>query len=442
MKPLLTALFVLALAAPAQAHFIWIVPTKASIAQMVFSDELAPDANVPITKIAKTEVVAYAGGKLANVQKREEKDHYLLVTLNNLAPLEYTAVCQYGVAGKKGDPYLLNYYAKATIGKEAKLPADFKRKAMPLEIVEPKPGQFHVLWQGKSTSEAELTAIVPGETESRTLKANKDGAFELGAMPNVAGLVGLRAKLVEKKEGELDGSKYKEVRHYSTWTFAVRGKGKEKAEAPPKADPAATNLLADARAARAVWNNFPGFTSDLVVNVNGKIAKGTADVASSGKLTLKLDADEGVRDWTRRTLASLISHRMPGNAEDTPCAFIDNIEQHPSGRAIRVLNDELHSSYRIRDRQIIEVNRAMKDSRFTITVLENQWTKEKQYLPTSYVVNTWDLKSNALVSSIAHHNTWTRIGAFDLPATVRVVNAKANELDNRLLTFSNHQLVK
>ena len=28
-------------------------------------------------------------------------------------------------------------------------------------------------------------------------------------------------------------------------------------------NPEATKLLADARAARAIWNNFPGFTADL-----------------------------------------------------------------------------------------------------------------------------------------------------------------------------------
>ncbi len=209
-----------------------------------------------------------------------------------------------------------------------------------------------------------------------------------------------------------------------------------------KPDSVATKLLADARAGRAVWNNFPGFSADLDINVNGKIAKGKLAVAASGKLALKLEADDGVKEWTRRTLASLVSHRLPGTAEDTPCAFIDSVAQHPAGRAIKVLNDELHSSYRIRDGQIIEVNRALKDTRFTITVLENTWNKEKQYLPVSYVVNTWDLKTNALVNSVAHHNTWTRIGAFDLPKTVRSVNAKADQLDNRLVTFSNWQLAK
>ena len=214
------------------------------------------------------------------------------------------------------------------------------------------------------------------------------------------------------------------------------------AQNAPPADPAATKLLADARAARAAWKNFPGFTADLEANVNGKIAKGQLHVEAGGKVALKLDADDDTKAWARREIVSLVNHRLPGSTEETPCAFVDKVEQHPSGRAIQVLNDELHSSYRIRDRQVIEVNRVTKEIRFTITVLENTSNKDKQYLPVSYVVSSWDVKTKALVSSTAYHNTWTRVGSFDLPATLRMVSAKTGPLDNRLLTFTYLQLAK
>ena len=445
MKRILALFTVLALAVPAQAHFIWLAPQKNGSVQMVFSDSLEPDANVPITKIAQAQVFARDAKGTLDVKKTEAKDHYLLEASSKLDGHEVGGVCVYGVLAKKGDPYLLNYYAKTSIGRRAKadkVPAGWSK--LPLEILELAPGKFVVHYQGKPASEVELIALLPGD-ESRELTQKKDGSFDLGKVP-AAGWIGMRARYIEKKEGELKGAKYKEIKHYSTWTFEV---GNAKPVSLPvvfqgdaKADPAATKLLADARAARAVWKDFPGFTSDLDINVNGKVAKGKLDVASTGKVNLTVEAGEDAKAWARREISSLVSHRLPGGSLDTPCAFIDTNDAHPSGRAIRVLNDELHSSYRIRDRQIMEVNRAMKDTRFTITVLENKWNKEKQYLPVSYVVSTWDLKSNTLVSSSAHHDTWTRIGSFDLPVTVRVVNAKAGQLDNRLLTFSNLQLVK
>jgi hypothetical protein len=137
----------------------------------------------------------------------------------------------------------------------------------------------------------------------------------------------------------------------------------------------------------------------------------------------------------------VVGHRLPGTASlDTPCAFADDVKEHPLGRAIRVLNDEFHSSYRVRDREIIEVNRHMESSRFTITVMENRFNEEKKILPACYVVNTWDGKTNALKSSQTFHQTWQRVGAFDLPLTVTVVTATAGKQEARSLKLSDWKL--
>jgi hypothetical protein len=204
-------------------------------------------------------------------------------------------------------------------------------------------------------------------------------------------------------------------------------------------DPAATKLLADARAARAVWKEFPGFTADITVNHEGTVHKGTTAVTSQGKVTVKLDANEDLQSWTRREIASQVAHRMPAaESLKTPCAFLDAKDQHhPLGRAIRVLNDELHSVYRIRDNQVIEVNRTGKDMRFTITVLESIRTKENQSLPASYVVDSWDPKTGQLISSVAEHATWQRIGGFDMPRSLLIVKTTSKERDSRLISFSN-----
>src|SRR5262249_40018242 len=201
---------------------------------------------------------------------------------------------------------------------------------------------------------------------------------------------------------------------------SVRGKGGGWGEAggkADKADPAATQLLAEARAARALWENFPGFTADVEVNLDGQVTRGRVEVSPKGKLAVTLEGKD-VKDaetWLKRELGSTVGHRMGGGPTDTPCAFADEDVQNPLGRAVRVLNDEFHSSYRIRDRQIVVVNRQMEDERFTITVLENRVNEDKQYLPACFVVNTWDAKSGVLRSAAAYHHTWQRVGKFDLP---------------------------
>jgi hypothetical protein len=218
--------------------------------------------------------------------------------------------------------------------------------------------------------------------------------------------------------------------------FVPIAKAEEKKE-----DAAATKLLADARAARAEWVKFPGFEADIVVNLDGKIAKGRVEVSAKGEVTVKLPNADEAEKWAKRQLASLVGHRLSdgGGGTDTPCAFADNVTDHPLGRAVVVLNDEFHSSYRIRDRQVIEVNRSTKDTRFTITVMENRLNKKEKFLPVSYVVNTWDKKTDALVRSDTYFHTWLT-DFDDLPASLTVVSASAGKLEAKSITLSKHRV--
>jgi hypothetical protein len=210
----------------------------------------------------------------------------------------------------------------------------------------------------------------------------------------------------------------------------------------PKADPAATKLLADAIAARATWENFPGFAADVEINIDGKITKGTVSVDAKAKPTVQVD-DEAAKKWASNILASIVGHRLPSGGGDTPCAFADDDATHPLGRAIKVVgDDDFHSSYRIRDKQVIVVNRVMNTTRFTITVTENLLNAEKQQLPAHFVVNYWDNKTDALQRSEAHEQTWERIGRFDLPRTTTVVTASAGKQETRSLKLTNVRLLK
>src|SRR3954453_19851468 len=62
MHRTLACLLALALGTTAGAHFVFIVPDKdGSAARVVFSDDLSPDENVPVSKIAGTKLTLRAG---------------------------------------------------------------------------------------------------------------------------------------------------------------------------------------------------------------------------------------------------------------------------------------------------------------------------------------------------------------------------------------------
>jgi uncharacterized GH25 family protein len=448
----------LACAAPARAHFIWLLPSdpgaKTPAVRMIFSEDLQPDKPELLKKIGQTELFVRDGdGKTKTVKAELDKDA-LKAELPGAEFQEVAGVCKYGVLQRgKAEPFLLHYYAKTFVGYGAKTTPQVSAligKAwdlLPLEIVPVLPTEgdpkLRVLWHGKPLADAEVVILAPGAKKEVETKTDKDGLFGL-PKPKMYGPYCFRALHKETKEGELDGKKYKEARHYTTLILALAEAAQEKAsvqldelsEAKPAADAAATKLLTDARAARALYHNFPGFSADIEINLDGQVARGSVEVSDKGKVTLKVE-NANAEKWAKKTLASIVGHRLGGGPdEETPCAFADADMHHPLGRAIRVLNDEFHSSYRIRDRQVIVVNRSVPGSRFTITVMKNIQTKEKKFLPACYVVNTWDAKTDALTSSETHHQTWQRVGDFDLPRETLAVKATAGKLDSRSIKLS------
>ena len=446
MKRLTLALLALVLAAPAAwPHFVWIVPEDNGAARVIFSDSLKPDSADLMAKIAKSEVfVRDEAGKTSPLKWKDEKEAFRL-TPEAAGQVLLGSVTRYGVIQRgESEPFLLNYYAKAQLA--AKAPGAASKAAstpwekLPLEIVAAGPRKFAVLWQGKPLANAEVAILLPGEEKSAEAKADAKGEFAVP--PGKAGVYGLRAKHVEKTPGELDGKKYGEARNYTTFALNLPEAKADNAPAP-KEDPAASKMLKGARAARALWANFPGFTADAEVNFDGKTSKGAVRVDPAGKVTFS-GIDAAMEPWAKRSLASTVGHRIDESAErDTPCAFPDDNKDHPLGRTVRVLTDELHSSYRIRDNQIMEVNRQMRDTRFTISVVENRPNAEGKFLSVAFVVNYWNADNNDLTKSESHHQTWNRVGKFDLPVTTTVITSSKQPAElAQTLTLSNHRLLE
>jgi hypothetical protein len=484
MKRLATLALLLAVAAPVRGHFVWILPPQKAgqPARVVFSDGPWPDRPELLKKIASTELFFVdARGQTTPVKLSENKDAFDATLSSGAGAGWLGGICRYGVTQRgQAEPFLLLYYPKTVVGTGADGRAMHKAlepvcDKLPLQVVAGEGHAVRVLWQGKPLSGAEVAVSMPGQEKPVEGKTDANGNFAL-QKPAADGLIGIRVGHVENAAGELDGKKYKSVKHYATLTLpfdralakagpssnrdAANSNGTTQSE-----DPAATKLLADARAARANWENFPGFTADLEVNFDGKVEKGTVSVGHEGKVTINglvpgwpqatakvtnignakvvVEAgDTAFSAWAKRMLGSIVGHRLDDGSDlHTPCAFSDDVTDHPLGRAIRVLNDEFHSSYRIRDKQVIEVNRVMKDTRFTITVLENRLNAKNKYLPATYVVNYWDLKTGALQRAEAHHQTWQFVGRYDLPLGATVVTSLPDKQETKSLKLTNIRLI-
>ncbi len=429
-------------AAPASAHFVWVSVEKDSSGQPAahvwFSELAEPDTAELLDRIAAIQVTSRtAGGKPAAVAvtKHTQGSGGALVGAVPAGTPALSAHYKYGVITRGENTFLLQYSAKYLDAAAKDFALLSRDTSLPLDVVPQvadKGFTLQVLFQGKPAAGSEVVIFDPTAAQTDA-KADEAGKLSLTAAR--PGLYSIRAKWVVKQAGKEGDKEYPQVNYYGTLALRVPAANSQNAAALSAAD-----VLAKARDGRAVWNNFTGFEADLRIFAEGREQSGKITATADGQVTLaglELKDEKAILG----TLRSLVAHRLPGSSDDRG-TFADDDTQHPLGRLIKLDYDSaMASAYRIKDGVIREVNRQTDGGRFTISVFEVSRNAEGKYLPAYYAVNFWN-QDGSLRSSSTVHETWARVGAFDLPATHNAVFAGKGEHRNVSMTFSNYQLGK
>jgi hypothetical protein len=438
------AALLLAVASPAAAHFVWVSIEASSsgppTAHVWFSELAEPDSADLLDKIAAVKVWRRSSdGKSIDtaVAKQTKGEGGALVGKLPAGVTVLSAHINYGVLTRRDQTFLLHYHAKYLDMSASGWKALARDERLAFDIVPHATGKditLEVLFQGKPAAGAEIVVFDPTtkETEAKT-----DAAGRVVLPPTTRpGLYSIRAKWVVNMAGKEGDKEYAQVNHYTTLALRV-----PQSFATAKAAKTAGELIHAARDARATWNNFSGFEADLALFAEGREQKGRVQVGANGEVTLsgfELKDEKSLL----ATLRSLVGHRMPGGESDNHVSFADEPTDHPLGRLIKLDYDSaMASAYRIKDDVIREVNRQTESGRFTISVFDVNRNAEGKYLPGFYTVSFWD-KDGTLRSTNTVHETWVRVGDFDLPQTHCAVFTGNNERRNTSMKFSNHQLLK
>ncbi|HEV3118866.1 MAG TPA: DUF3386 family protein [Gemmataceae bacterium] len=209
-------------------------------------------------------------------------------------------------------------------------------------------------------------------------------------------------------------------------------------------------LFEEALAARASWRDFPGFSASITGTLDGRPFDGTITIDAKGKVDVSdTDAsqEESVVPWVQAQLESIVLHRLarPTASAERPrpvLRFGDAKDVHPLGRLLIFDGGKFASSYRVKDRQILVVNRHIDDENMTITVLDNDRNSEGLFLPRSYLVQYWDAATGELTRTESVQERWQRVGSWDLPARHTVTTATAAGVSARSFALSRHALLK
>jgi len=428
---------------PASAHFLFVritPPAEAGrAAEVFFSDRAeAGDAQF-VGKIAHTKLWAQAGpGSFQSLTVRPLTDR-LRAAVPGSSSLVVIGACEYGVLTRK-IPFLLRYFPKALAGKPEDLNRMQPSDRVPLEItahITAEGIRLSALRDGKPLPGAEFHTATAGNTKVPPLKADEQGVALW--KPSGPGEYSLYTSFISQNSGTRNGKKYVEIRDFATIAFVWP-------LAPTAPDPRAVALFQEALAARAHWEGFPGFSADIRGYMDGRPFAGAVTIQADGNVNAAVK-DEATQTWVQEQLESIVLHRgARGNARSTgkadpPVHFGDADLHHPLGRLLIFDGGRFASSYRIKDKQIMVVNRHLGKENMTITVLDNDRTPDGRFLPRSYTVQYWEAATGDLKRTETVQDRWLRIGSWDLPAAHTLNMSTGSGLATRSFVLSKHRLL-
>jgi hypothetical protein len=204
----------------AHAHFSWILPLPGGdAAEMIIGE--APGTydtvNPAIAKSGKL-YIRDAEGQVTPLTFSQD-GHRFVMPLPGQGPRVVYGQANLGAnhRGNLAIPHILMYYPKTVIG------SPFGERSVvggeqAVELVtlgEPGAVKLKALWRGAPLANVEITVIAPGAKPAK-MTTGADGVVGPFAAP---GRYGAWARHWEDKEGEYEGTAYKQVRHYAMLVF-------------------------------------------------------------------------------------------------------------------------------------------------------------------------------------------------------------------------------
>lgn len=428
-------------AASAQAHFLFIqVGPHAEAGRNVevfFSERATAGDPRFVAKVAHTELwLQDEPGKFVPLTVNRGTDR-LRAYLPSERSVSVVGRCEYGVL-KREKPFLLRYYPKAVSGKPDEVAKLSRYESIPLEIMPTFAKDsitMTVLRDGKPLANTLLTTI---DSDLTNEELTTDAAGKATWRLKEPGQFAVYVKHVIPQAGAKNGENYDEVREFATLAFDWPLDNS-------RVDADAVAMFEKAIASRAAWENFKGFSAQASVYLDGRRSEGHVSVKPDGEVSFdgepKLD-DEAAREWVRDQLHSQVIHRVPssGIRSKPLLSFADKDEANPLGRLLNFHGGRFASTYRIREDEIIVVNRSLGRENMSLQMLESERNAEGKVLPRAYQVQYRDAQTGAITRVETFRSRWQRIGKLDLPESIGQTISSAGGVSTRSLKLKSIKL--
>ena len=203
----------------------------------------------------------------------------------------------------------------------------------------------------------------------------------------------------------------------------------------------AADLLQQARKNREVFTkDFQGFRSKLTVRMDGKVHHGTCLFRVPGTLEMALNGGKAP-SVVEAAVRNMLMHRVPSSTAVTTEARYGAPDAHSLGREV-LLDDKYQSAYRIKDRQILEVDRKLSDFRRVLTVLETRKTASGRYLPRHVFAVVFDNDSGSVREAWTYITRFQEVGGNYLPHSRHVLRTGKGRNSTLLIEWHDIELLE
>lgn len=213
----------------AQAHFLWLVSKSGDEGpqgiHLYFGELAEPDDPALLDRVLSAQIWQLdAAGKKVELKSSKGEESIIAKPVIK-EPSVVGLTHDYGVLTRGENSFVLRYYAKAFHNASS---AEWNKidssKQIPLDITPEYKDEFHITlhvkWNGKPLPNAEIKIEDDEANFEAETTTDENGQFTF-PVPK-SSLLSIRVKHVEEKEGELDGSKYSSIRHYSTLALPIK----------------------------------------------------------------------------------------------------------------------------------------------------------------------------------------------------------------------------
>ena len=203
----------------------------------------------------------------------------------------------------------------------------------------------------------------------------------------------------------------------------------------------ARDLLQQARENREVFTkDFHGFRSKLTVRIDGKAHHGTCLFRVPGTLEIALNGGKAP-SVVEAAVRNMLMHRVPSSTTVTAEARYGAPDAHSLGRRV-LLDDKYQSTYRIKDRQILEVDRKLSEFRRVLTVLETKKTASGRYLPRHVFAVVFDNDSGSVREAWTYITRFQEVGGNYLPHSRHVLRTGEGRNSTLLIEWRDIELLE